>query len=85
MNEDVFRIFRQTGRRIALIKQQVERERCTYLKDSYTEKNQLYKELAGIFHSKKTLMEKNRQIRGDANSAVSLPALRSRTVIFREL
>ena len=78
MNEDVFRIFRQTGRRIALIKQQVERERCTYLKDSYTEKNQLYKELAGIFHSKKTLMEKNRQIRGDANSAVSLPALRSR-------
>ena len=53
MSEDVFRIFRQTGRRIALIKQQVERERCTYLKDSYTEKNQLYKELAGIFHSKK--------------------------------
>ena len=53
MNEDVFRIFRQTGRRIALIKQQVERERCSYLKDSYTEKNQLYKELAGIFYSKK--------------------------------
>lgn len=53
MNEDVFRIFRQTGRRITLIKQQVERERCTFLKDSYTEKNQLYKELAGIFHSKK--------------------------------
>lgn len=59
MNEDVFRIFRQTGRRIALIKQQVERERCTYLKDSYTEKNQLYKELAGIFHSKKAT--KNQQ------------------------
>ena len=53
MNEDVFRIFRQTGRRISLIKQQVERERCTFLKDAYTEKNQLYKELAGIFHSKK--------------------------------
>lgn len=52
MNEDVFRIFRQTGRRIALIEQQVERERCTFLKDSFTEKNQLYKELAGIFHSK---------------------------------
>ena len=78
MNEDVFRIFRQTGRRIALIKQQVERERCTYLKDSYTKKNQLYKELAGIFHSKKALMEKNQQIGEDANSAVSLPALRSR-------
>ena len=53
MSEDVFRIFRQTGRRIALIQQQVERERCSYLKDSYTEKNQLYKELANIFHSKK--------------------------------
>ena len=53
MNEDVFRIFRQTGRRIALIEKQVERERCTFLKDSYNEKNQLYKELAGIFHSKK--------------------------------
>lgn len=54
MNEDVFRIFRQTGRRIALIERQVERERCTFLKDAYNEKNQLYKELAGIFRSKKS-------------------------------
>ena len=79
MNEDVFRIFRQTGRRIALIKQQVERERCTYLKDSYTEKNQLYKELAGIFHSKKSLNDNNRQSGGASLlSTVSLPVLCSR-------
>ncbi|XP_022782218.1 uncharacterized protein LOC111323180 [Stylophora pistillata] len=56
MSEDVFRIYRQTGRRIALIQQQVERERCSYLKESYTEKNQLYKELAHIFHSRKAIM-----------------------------
>lgn len=75
MNEDVFRIFRQTGRRIALIKQQVERERCTYLKDSYTEKNQVYKELAGIFYSKKAT--KN-QPGADVLSAPPLPEINSR-------
>ena len=79
MGEDVFRIFRQTGRRIALIKQQVERERCTYLKDSYTEKNQLYKELAGIFHSKRAIHEKSRQLQGgESHSTVSFPAHSSR-------
>ena len=67
MNEDVFRIFRQTGRRIALIKQQVEKERCCFLKDSYKEKNQLYKELAGIFHSKKAT---NSQLGTDVLSVV---------------
>lgn len=77
-SEDVFRIFRQTGQRIALIKQQVERERCTYLKDSYTEKNQLYKELAGIFHSKRAINDRSRQSGGDSISAVSLPGLCSR-------
>ena len=76
-SEDVFRIFRQTGRRIALIKQQVEKERCSYLKDSYTEKNQLYKELAGIFHSKRVVSEKIRQ-GGDSLSSVSLPVLSTR-------
>lgn len=68
MSEDVFRIFRQTGRRISLIKQQVERERCCYLKDSYTEKNQLYKELAGIFQSKRAMNEKSRQLQGVGES-----------------
>ena len=57
-SEDVFRIFRRTGRRITLIGQQVERERCMYLKDSYTEKNQLYKELSGIFNYKNALQNK---------------------------
>lgn len=75
MNEDVFRIFRQTGRRIALIKQQVERERCTFLKDSYTEKNQLYKELAGIFHSKKAT---NSQVGTDVLSAALPQGVKSR-------
>ena len=79
MGGDVFRIFRQTGRRVALIKQQVERERCSYLKDSYTEKNQLYKELASILHSKKSIHEKSRQLQGgESHSAVSFPALSSR-------
>ena len=62
MSDDVFRIFRQTGRRIALIKQQVERERSSYLKESYMEKNQLYKELAAIAHSKKALHEKSKEL-----------------------
>ena len=47
-NDDVFRIFRRTGQHIALIAQQIERERCSYLKNSYTEKNQLYKEFAAV-------------------------------------
>ena len=75
MNEDVFRIFRQTGRRIALIKQQVERERCTFLKDVYTEKNQLYKELAGIFHSKKAT---NSQLGTDMLAAAPPQVVKSR-------
>ena len=50
-NDDVFRIFRRTGQRIALIAQQIERERCTYLKNSYTEKNQLCKEFSAILRS----------------------------------
>ena len=75
MNDDVFRIFRQTGRRIALIKKQVERERCTFLKDSYTEKNQLYKELAGIFHSKKAT---NSQLGTDVLPVAPLQRVKSR-------
>lgn len=75
MNDDVFRIFRQTGRRIALIKQQVERERCTFLKDVYTEKNQLYKELAGIFQSKKAT---NSQLGTDVLAAASPQVVKSR-------
>ena len=75
MNDDVFRIFRQTGRRIALIKKQVERERCTFLKDSYTEKNQLYKELAGIFHSKKAT---NSQLGTDVLSVAPSQGVKSR-------
>lgn len=75
MNEDVFRIFRQTGRRITLIKQQVERERCTFLKDSYTEKNQLYKELAGIFHSKKAT---NSQLSTEVLAAAPPQVVKSR-------
>ena len=75
MNEDVFRIFRQTGRRIALIEQQVERERCTFLKDAYNEKNQLYKELAGIFHSKKST---NSQLGTDVLPAESPQGIKSR-------
>ena len=75
MNEDVFRIFRQTGRRIALIERQVERERCTFLKDAYNEKNQLYKELAGIFHSKKST---NSQLGTNVLPAESPQGIKSR-------
>lgn len=80
MSDDVFRIFRQTGRRIALIKQQVEKERSTYLKESYIEKNQLYKELAAIAHLKKTIDEKSRELSEtgrDLNTTSSLPSLSS--------
>ena len=75
MNEDVFRIFRQTGRRIALTERQVERERCTFLKDAYNEKNQLYKELAGIFRSKKST---NSQLGTNVLPAESPQGIKSR-------
>lgn len=81
LSDDVFRIFRQTGRRIAFIKQQVERERSSYLKESYMEKNQLYKELAAIAHSKKALHEKRKELAEvgrDLNTTSSaFPALSS--------
>ena len=47
MSDDVFRIFRQTGRRIALIKEQVERERSSYLKESYMEKKSAVQRAGG--------------------------------------
>lgn len=81
MSEDVFRIFRQTGRRISLIQQQVERERCSYLKESYTEKNQLYKELAHIFHSKRAIRA---QQGTDVLSSISAPQKKHSQATFGE-
>ncbi|XP_031564205.1 myb-like protein X [Actinia tenebrosa] len=48
MTDDVFRIFRRTGKKISQIGHQIERERGVYLKESYSHKNALYKELASI-------------------------------------
>ncbi|XP_032219597.1 uncharacterized protein LOC116602315 [Nematostella vectensis] len=48
MTEDVFRIFRRTGKQIQTIGKQIEKERGIYLKDRHSNKNALYKELSLI-------------------------------------
>lgn len=52
MTDDVFRIFRRTGKKINEIASRIESERNIYLKDSYSHKNTLYKELSGIANVK---------------------------------
>lgn len=52
MTDDVFRIFRRTGKKINEIANRIESERNLYLKDSYSNKNTLYKELSGIANIK---------------------------------
>jgi hypothetical protein len=63
MTDDVFRIFRRTGRKITQIANQIEKERGMYLKESYSNKNALYKELASIPSVKEVSSDHRRRAR----------------------